>query len=86
LVLPAAASWVAETTPAEAVRELPDGGEEVTLPVGDETWLARLLLQVGATGRVAEPADLRGLGAAAAQRVLDRYAGGRRGGRPGAGG
>jgi proteasome accessory factor C len=78
LVLPPEAAWVAETTPVESIRELPGGGLEVTLPVGSTTWLARLLLQIGAGGRVAEPAERRGLAAGAARRVLDRYAGGAR--------
>lgn len=37
--------WVAETTPAEAVRNLPDGSFEVDLRVVQPAWLRHLLLQ-----------------------------------------
>jgi proteasome accessory factor C len=74
LLLPASATWVAETCPVESLTEEPDGRLRVTLAVGGEAWLARLLLRAGPGSEVLEPEWLRDCGAEAARRVLVRYA------------
>ena len=50
--------WVAETYPVEAVADLPDGGAEVALRVGDPAWLRRLVLRMGGTAVVQAPVAL----------------------------
>ena len=73
LALGPGAAWVADTVP---VLEVATGTAvtEVTLAVGGTAWLERLLLQLGPGARVLDPPELRGAGAAAARRVLRRYA------------
>jgi proteasome accessory factor C len=73
LDLPPGASWVAESYPAESVEDLPGGGQRVVLAVSEPGWLERVLLRVGAQAHVVEPPDRRGLAAATARRVLERY-------------
>ena len=66
------ARWVAEQYPAESVEELGGGRCRVTLVVSEQPWLDRLLLRVGPDATVVSgPGDA----AAAARRVLARYAG-----------
>jgi proteasome accessory factor C len=72
--LPVGASWVAESYPAEAVEDLPGGGQRVTLAVSEPAWLERVLLRVGPSARVVSPDAFEGVGAAAAERILIRYA------------
>jgi proteasome accessory factor C len=53
------ARWVAEYHPVEEVREdRRTGVTRVRLRAGDERWLVRLLLRLGGTARVVEPAAL----------------------------
>lgn len=73
LSLPPEAGWVAESYPVEGLETLKSGRIHLRLRVAARPWLERLLLQVGAKGRVLEPRDWRGIGADAARRVLDRY-------------
>ena len=51
----------------------PAGGQRVVLRVSELVWLERVLLRAGPEARVLEPADQRGVGPAAAARVLARY-------------
>jgi len=55
LDLDAEASWVTEYYPTRDVKPLPNGGIEVTLPVGDPGWLTGLLLRLGAHVRAVDP-------------------------------
>ncbi|HEY5244769.1 MAG TPA: WYL domain-containing protein, partial [Acidimicrobiales bacterium] len=73
LALAPAAQWVADTVPVLDVAPGPGATSIVTLAVGGEAWLERLLLQVGPDARILEPAELAGAAAAAARRVLRRY-------------
>lgn len=52
------ARWVAEYYPVEDAQERSGGGLTVRLRVGDPAWLTRLMLRLGASARVVEPADL----------------------------
>jgi proteasome accessory factor C len=52
------ARWVAEYYPVEDTQERPDGGLTVRLRVGDPAWLTRLMLRLGASARVVDPAHL----------------------------
>jgi proteasome accessory factor C len=72
--LPAAAAWVVETYPVASSERLDDGSLLVRLPVAGQAWLERLLLRAGPEAAVLEPDELKGVGRAAAARVLDRYA------------
>jgi len=63
----------AERYPVDSVDHRPDGTLEVRLAVASERWLERLLLRLGAAGRVIEPTPMADLGRAAAARVLARY-------------
>jgi proteasome accessory factor C len=68
------ARWVAEQYPVESVEERPDGTLLVTLAVSAPAWLERLLLRVGADGRLVDaPDDLRAVAPRAARRILARY-------------
>lgn len=73
--LPVSAAWVAESFPAEHVEDLPDGGQRVVLAVSENAWLEKVLLRAGPDARVVDPPALRGLAAAAAERVRSRYHG-----------
>lgn len=73
LRVPAAASWVADHHPVRSVTTEPDGRLRLELAVVSERWLARLLLRIGPEAEVVDPAEWRGLAAAAADRVLARY-------------
>ena len=52
------ARWVAEYYPVQATRELPDGGLELTLLVGDPAWLTRLVARLAPNLTVVSPLDL----------------------------
>ena len=52
LELPASASWIAESFPAESVEDLPSGGQRIVLAVSETAWLERLLLRAGPEARV----------------------------------
>jgi proteasome accessory factor C len=51
------ARWVTEYYRNREVRELPDGGAEVDLEVGDKRWLGRLVLRVAPYAEVLAPAQ-----------------------------
>lgn len=76
--------WVVEALPTIASVDLPDGGVDVTLPVGGSAWLERLLLRLGpdaeilggtTNGTPVGPEPLVALRANAARRILNRYRG-----------
>lgn len=67
-------AWVADQYPIEGREDLGDGRLRVTMVVSGTPWLERLLLRLGPHGRVVEaPAELAGVGPAAASRLLARY-------------
>ena len=51
-----------------------DGSTLVTMAVGSEHWLARLLLRAGDGLQVLEPVALQDLGKRTAAQMLKRYA------------
>lgn len=51
-------AWIAEENPVDSVTDLGDGRLRVVLPVGDERWLARLLLRTGASVTVLDRPDV----------------------------
>jgi proteasome accessory factor C len=73
LLLNAAASWVPESYPVESVEEAPDGRLKVVLVANERAWLERLLLRLGPSAEVLEPAEVRAEAAEAARRLLVRY-------------
>lgn len=77
LELAPAARWVVDQYPVEAVEQLPGGRLRVTLAVGAQPWLERLLLRLGPDGLVIATSDdlASDVAAAAARRILARYEG-----------
>lgn len=74
LRLPADDRWVVEKFPVRSVVD-DDGALVVELAVASEAWLRELLLRLGPTSEVLEPAEWRGLAATAADELLAaRYA------------
>jgi proteasome accessory factor C len=73
LHLDPSARWVAEYYPVEQVEESGGGGLRVRLRVGDPEWLTRLVLRLGGTARVEEPADLSAAVHRAAGEALGNY-------------
>ena len=73
LVLAPSAEWVVESHPHESAVQRPDGTHEVVLAISETAWLERLLVALGPDARVEAPAELVGLGAAAAARLRQRY-------------
>ena len=72
LELEPAGRWVAERYPGEAAEEIGGGRLRVALAVSERAWLDRLMLRLGPSATVVEgDGDV----AAAATRVLARYAG-----------
>jgi proteasome accessory factor C len=68
------AQWVPESVPVRTVTHDGDGRlTDVVLDVAGFAWFERLLLQLGPAARVVRPAELTGLAADAARRVLARY-------------
>lgn len=57
LELTPAARWVADYYPCESVTERPDG-TTVQLRTPERSWITRLALRLGATGRVVDPPEL----------------------------
>ncbi len=53
-----AGHWVAEYYPCESIEELEDEALRITLRTADTRWVERLLLRLGGSGQVVEPADL----------------------------
>ncbi len=72
--LPPDAQWVTETYPTEKVERRAGGGVRVTMAIGGAAFLDRLLLRVGPAAKVVGPPEQEAAGAAAAERVLARYA------------
>jgi proteasome accessory factor C len=56
--LTSAARWVTEYYPVESAQEEREGALLVTLRVGDPAWLVRLMLRLGGTATLVEPAAL----------------------------
>jgi proteasome accessory factor C len=73
LLLNASAAWVPESYPVESVEETPDGRLRVVLVASERAWLERLLLRLGPTAEVLDPAEVRVEAAEAARRLLVRY-------------
>ncbi len=68
------ARWVVESYPYMSREVSSDGSTIVTMAVGNEHWLSRLLLRAGSGVQVLEPSELQDLGKRAAAQVLKRYA------------
>ena len=66
--------WIAETAPAEAVREQADGSFEVDLRVVQPAWLRHVLLQAAPIVLHVRPAQVAHDAAAFARRALAAYA------------
>ena len=79
LELGPSARWVAERYPLSESADSTEvpGGLRVKLLVTSEQWLRTLLLRLGPSARVVEPAEWQSLGAAAAADLLVRYDAGR---------
>ena len=73
LVLEPSARWVAEYYPVESAEEAGGGSLRVRLRVGDPGWLTRLVLRLGGTARVEQPADLSATVQRAATDALRNY-------------
>ena len=73
LLLNADASWVPESYPMESVEEAGGGRLKVVLVANERAWLERLLLRLGPSAEVLEPAEVRAEAAEAARRLLVRY-------------
>lgn len=73
LSLDPSVAWLVESIPSAGPWVEVAGRIELSLFVGGDAWLERLLLRLGPDAEVIEPAELRGLASTAAQRVLDRY-------------
>jgi len=67
------ARWVAEYYATTDAREVGDGAIEVTLPSRRLTWVARLVLRLGADVDVLDPPELRELTERTARDTLARY-------------
>jgi proteasome accessory factor C len=67
------ARWVAEYYPTESVEEGPDNSLIVKLRVADTGWLQRLILRLGGSAIVLDPADLGNQIAATAREALSAY-------------
>ncbi|MBW8806376.1 MAG: WYL domain-containing protein, partial [Catenulisporales bacterium] len=52
------ARWVAENYPNEGVEELPEGGLRIALRAPDQGRILRLVLRLGADGRIVDPPAL----------------------------
>lgn len=72
--LDASVAWVLDSVATRAVRQLDDDRTEAEIVVVDPEWLGRLLLRLGPSVEVVEPAAWHDLGARYARRVLERYA------------
>jgi predicted DNA-binding transcriptional regulator YafY len=53
-----AGHWVAEYYPCESIEDLENDVLRITLRTADTRWVERLLLRLGGSGQVVEPADL----------------------------
>jgi proteasome accessory factor C len=68
------ARWVVETYPYMSRQINADGSTLVTMAVGSEHWLSRLLLRAGDGVQVQEPLELQDLAKRTAAQMLLRYA------------
>jgi proteasome accessory factor C len=68
------AQWVTEYYPVESVEDASDGTLLVRMRVGNPAWLVRLLLRLGGTAELLEPAPLAEEVRATARRALEQYA------------
>lgn len=73
LELAAAARWVVDYYPAEAVEPTDDGGLLLTLRAADPSWVRRLVLGLGGRARIVEPPELAAEVATAATAALAAY-------------
>lgn len=71
--LGSAARWVREYYPVESSSEEADGGLTIRLRVADPDWLVRLMLRLGSTATLVEPADLAERVRNAARTALGAY-------------
>jgi proteasome accessory factor C len=67
------ARWVVEYYATQDLLERDDGSVEVTLPAKELSWVARLLLRLGADAEVLHPSELRGEVRDLARRTLAAY-------------
>jgi proteasome accessory factor C len=75
LALRPAAAWVAEYYPTDSVEDVGDGSQVVTLRARDEAWVRRLVLSLGPSAVVVEPAELRERVLQDAKESLSAYSG-----------
>jgi proteasome accessory factor C len=73
LILGAAARWVTEYYETERVLTRPDGSLDVSLPVKDLPWMAKLILRLGGEAEVLEPPELQAMVRDMAVQTLARY-------------
>ncbi len=73
LALSPNARWVAEYYPMETIDEDGSGGLTVTLRVGDQAWLTRLMLRIGTHATVVSPAAWADDVRQSAHRALQNY-------------
>jgi proteasome accessory factor C len=73
LLLNADVGWVAESYPMETIEQMAEGRLKVVLVANERAWLERLLLRLGPSAEVLEPAEVRAEAAQAARRLLVRY-------------
>ena len=73
LLLNADAAWVPESYPVESVETQPDGRLRVVLVASERAWLERLLLRLGPSAEILDPAEVRAEAVEAARRLLTRY-------------
>jgi proteasome accessory factor C len=83
LVVPPSSRATLDRVPLESVRELDDGGAEVTLALVSPQWLARLLLELGPRAQLTHVAggdrsaeELRAEAAELGRRILRRHSAG----------
>jgi proteasome accessory factor C len=74
IALEPAAAWVADFYPCDSVTDLGDGRQVVTLRTRGTSWIRRLALSLGASGRVLEPAELAAQVREDARTALAAYA------------
>lgn len=58
LDLAPSASWVADYYPVEDQRSLPAGHQEIRIRYSDESWLVRLVSQLGGAATITSPVEL----------------------------
>jgi proteasome accessory factor C len=75
LSLEPAAAWVADFYPCDAVEDLGDGRQVVTLRTRGTAWVRRLALSLGSNGRVLSPGSLADQVREDARTALAAYAG-----------